>query len=57
MSAFTNKIIEGKIDNLYENMIMMCQIRGQLDPESNAKTEKEIERMLKEIECLEQKLR
>lgn len=56
MSAFTNKIIEGKIDNLYENMIMMCEIRGQLDPESNAKTEKEIERMLKEIEFLQQKL-
>jgi hypothetical protein len=56
MSAFTNKIIEGKIDNLYENMIMMCEIRGQLDPESNAKTEKEIEQMLKEIDFLQQKL-
>ena len=32
------------IDALYEEMIMLCEIRGELDPESNAVVERKIDR-------------
>jgi len=41
------------IDALYEEMIMLCEIRGELDPESNAVVESKIASLQKQISELE----
>lgn len=41
------------IDNLYEEMIYLCEVRGELDPESNAKIEARIQAINAEIKELE----
>jgi hypothetical protein len=41
------------IDALYEEMIMLCEIRGELDPESNAVVERKIASLQKQINELE----
>lgn len=41
------------IDALYEEMIMLCEIRGELDPESNAVVESKIASLQKQINELE----
>lgn len=43
------------IDNLYEEMIYLCEVRGELDPESNAKIETRIRAINAEIKELENK--
>ena len=51
-----NKIHRGgvtMIDALYEEMIMLCEIRGELDPESNAVVESKIASLQKQISELE----
>ena len=41
------------IDALYEEMIMLCEIRGQLDPKSNDVVESKIASLQKQISELE----
>ena len=41
------------INNLYEEMIYLCEVRGELDPESNAKIEARIAAINAEIKELE----
>jgi hypothetical protein len=41
------------IDALYEEMIMLCEIRGELDSESNAVVERKIASLQKQINELE----
>ena len=41
------------INNLYEEMIYLCEVRGELDPESNAKIEARIRAINAEIKELE----
>jgi len=41
------------IHGLMEDLIMLCEIRGELDDESNAKTENRIAQIQKQIETLE----
>jgi len=41
------------IDALYEEMIMLCEIRGELDPESNDVVESKIASLQKQINELE----
>ena len=51
-----NKIRRGgvtMIDALYEEMIMLCEIRGELDSESNAVVERKIASLQKQINELE----
>lgn len=54
-SYVMNGIIEftDEIAGLMEDLIMLCEIRGELDDESNAKTEKRIAQIQKQIETLE----
>jgi hypothetical protein len=40
------------INSLYEDMIMLCEIRGELDPESNAQVEVRITALQKQIDEL-----
>jgi len=40
------------IESLYEDMIMLCEIRGELDPESNAQVEVRITALQKQIDEL-----
>ena len=42
-----------QINNLYNDLIYLCEIRGELDPESNAKTEEKINQITAEIQVLE----
>ena len=42
-----------QINNLYNDMIYLCEIRGELDPESNAKTEEKINQITAEIQVLQ----
>lgn len=44
--------------DVYEELVYLCEIRGELDPESNAKTEAkiaELNKQLKEMQCLAHK--
>ena len=34
--------IQNQIHNVYEQMIYLCEVRGELDPESNARIEQQI---------------
>ncbi len=40
------------IESLYEDMIMLCEIRGELDPESNTQVEVRIAALQKQIDEL-----
>ena len=40
------------IESLYEDMIMLCEIRGELDSESNAQVEVRITALQKQIDEL-----
>jgi hypothetical protein len=42
-----------QINSLYNDLINLCEIRGELDPESNAKTEEKINQITAEIQVLE----
>ena len=44
--------MEDTINNLYEEMIYLCEVRGELDPESNAKIEARISAINAEIKEL-----
>ena len=44
------------IDALYEEMIMLCEIRGELDSESNDETERRIVVLQRQILELEEAL-
>ena len=41
------------IDSLYEQLIMLCEVRGELDPESNEAIESKIASLQKQINELE----
>jgi len=40
------------IDNLYEELVYLCEVRGELDPESNAQIEARIAAINAEIKEL-----
>ena len=42
-----------QINNLYNDMIYLCEIRGELDSESNAKIEEKINQITAEIQVLQ----
>jgi hypothetical protein len=42
-----------QINNLYNDLIYLCEVRGELDDESNAKTEERISDLMAEIQVLE----
>ena len=45
--------IQDQINDVYEQMIYLCEIRGELDPESNARTEQKIRDLQDELQVLE----
>ena len=45
--------IQNQIHNVYEQMIYLCEVRGELDPESNARTEQKIRDLQDELQVLE----
>jgi len=44
--------MEDTIDNLYEELVYLCEVRGELDPESNAKIETRIAEINSELKEL-----
>jgi len=42
-----------KIESLQEELIMLCEIRGEMDSETNKKIETKIANLIKEINVLE----
>ena len=42
-----------QINNLYNDLVYLCEIRGELDPESNAKIEEKINQITAEIQVLQ----
>jgi hypothetical protein len=45
--------IRDQINNIYNEMIYLCEIRGELDPESNAKTEAKLQDLSYELQVLQ----
>ena len=45
--------VQEHIDNIYEEMVYLCEVRGELDPESNAKIEKRIGELHAELRRFE----
>lgn len=45
--------IQDQIHNVYEQMIYLCEYRGELDPESNAKIEAKLSELQDELQVLE----
>lgn len=45
--------IQDQIHNVYEQMIYLCEVRGELDPESNARIEQQIRDLQDELQVLE----
>jgi len=45
--------IQDQMNNLYNDLTNLCEIRGELDPESNAKIEEEINQLSAELQVLE----
>ena len=45
--------IQDQINNVYEQMIYLCEYRGELDPESNAKIEAKLSELQDELQVLE----
>lgn len=42
-----------ELNELYEELVLLCEVRGELDADSNAKTEARIQELNKEIKELE----
>lgn len=42
-----------ELNELYEELVLLCEVRGELDADSNAKTEARIQELNKEIQELE----
>ena len=45
--------IQDQINDVYEQMIYLCEYRGELDPESNARIEQQIRDLQDELQVLE----
>jgi ABC-type phosphate transport system ATPase subunit len=45
--------IRDQINNVYEQMIYLCEVRGELDPESNAKIEAKLKELQDELQVLQ----
>ena len=45
--------IQDQINNVYEQMIYLCEVRGELDPESNAKIEAKLSELQDELQVLQ----
>ena len=45
--------IQDQINNVYEQMIYLCEVRGELDPESNARTEAKLKELQDELQVLQ----
>jgi ABC-type phosphate transport system ATPase subunit len=45
--------IRDQINNVYNEMIYLCEVRGELDPESNAKIEAKLKDLQAELQVLE----
>jgi len=45
--------IQEQMNNLYNDLTNLCEIRGELDPESNAKIEEKINQLSAELRVLE----
>ena len=45
--------IRDQINNIYNDMIYLCEIRGELDPESNAKIEAKLKELQDELQVLQ----
>ena len=45
--------IQDAIGGLYEGVAYLCEIRGELDAESNRRTEAKIRELMAEIQALE----
>ena len=46
--------MQEKLNDLYEDLICLCEVRGELDPESNAKIELQIKQIETQIKLLEE---
>jgi len=45
--------IRDQMNNLFNEMIYLCEVRGELDPESNAKIEEKINQLSAELQVLQ----
>ena len=45
--------IQDQINNVYEQMIYLCEVRGELDSESNARIEQQIRDLQDELQVLQ----
>jgi ABC-type phosphate transport system ATPase subunit len=45
--------VQDQMNNLYNDLINLCEIRGELDPESNAKIEEKINQLSAELQVLQ----
>lgn len=45
--------IRDQINNVYNEMIYLCEVRGELDPESNAKIEAKLRELQDELQVLQ----
>jgi ABC-type phosphate transport system ATPase subunit len=45
--------IQDQINNIYNDMIYLCEVRGELDPESNAKIEAKLKELQDELQVLQ----
>ena len=45
--------IRDQINNVYNEMIYLCEVRGELDPESNAKIEAKLQELSAELQVLQ----
>jgi hypothetical protein len=45
--------IQDQINNIYNDMIYLCEVRGELDPESNARTEAKLKELQDELQVLQ----
>lgn len=45
--------LSDQINNVYEQMIYLCEVRGELDPESNARTETKLKELQDELQVLQ----
>lgn len=45
--------IKARINDLYNELIYLCEVRGELDPETNAKNEELIAQVCAELSDLE----
>ena len=45
--------IQDQINDVYEQMIYLCEVRGELSPEDNARTEQKIRDLQDELQVLQ----